>query len=262
MFKGDALESRLQTTFDFCCPPPASLESAEVDALEELISCIKRDGSDTSHPIGTVGLELKVALILIGRKSGPLRGDNSFWLRKCHKLFARPAVEPILLANWDKLSNFQITELQLGALCSLLCGTDQYARSGESFGLDQQLDVRFEEAELAKSWWSDIQRVANTPELEHLLPTYVYARTIMAHPFPDGNGRLARALLLSSLASKANLQAPVIALAPAFYKNAAAIADGLRTLSRDSDWGAMTWVLVRVLREAMEMSRSGRKIEN
>lgn len=121
--------------------------------------------------------------------------------------------------------------------------------------------MKFEPAHRARLWQADMQGVAEVPKFKALLPVYAYARTIIAHHFPDGNGRLARALLLAALAREADLQAPSIAHAPAFYKNASTVADGLQALSRDGDWGAFTLVLVRVLREAMEMSRSGWKIK-
>ena len=117
-------------------------------------------------------------------------------------------------------------------------------------------DVRFEPAEQARSWWLDIQAVAKSPELAPLLPAYCFARTIIAHPYPDGNGRLARALVHAALARTGNYAAPFLPLAPAFYMNAAKVAAALRQLSDTGDWDGFDVVFRHVLAEAAELARN------
>jgi hypothetical protein len=180
--------------------------------------------------------------------------DNDFWRRKCRELCLRPAAEPLLLAHWDRLKSFAMTEAQMASFCSLLCGSKHQARTKDSYGLWDGGDVRFEPAEQAKAWWDDIRAVANKPELKSLLPAYCFARTIIAHPYPDGNGRLARALVHAALARNANLAAPVLPLAPAFYMNGAKIAAALRDLSDTGDWDAFNVVFLHVLMDAAVLS--------
>jgi hypothetical protein len=185
---------------------------------------------------------------------GAAKADNDFWLRKCRELCLRPAVEPLLLAHWEKLKSFEMTEAQMASFCSLLCGSRQQARPRDSYGL-WDTDVRFEPPEVARAWLTDIRRVANDPELRPLLPVYSYARTIIAHPYPDGNGRLARAMLSAALAREAGLSAPILPLAPAFYKNGAKVAEAICSLSRDGDWNRMALTIAHVLNDALAMAR-------
>lgn len=226
---------------------------AEPGALAALLAAI--EGAARDHrPIDTVGLELKVALLAIGGVRADA-ADNDFWFRKCRELSLRPAVEPLLLAHWNKLKGFDMSEPQVAAFCSLLVGSKQAARTSDSYGLWEGSDIRFEPAERARSWWSDIQAVAQTAELRALLPFYSYGRTIIAHPFPEGNGRLARALLWAALAREIEICSPVLPLAPAFYKNAASVAQALMRLGRDGDWNELTMTLLGVLEDALAMLR-------
>jgi hypothetical protein len=116
----------------------------------------------------------------------------------------------------------------------------------DSHGLWDGGNVRFEPAERAKSWWDDIQGIAQKPDLAPLLPAYCFARTIIAHPYPDGNGRLARALVHAALARTREYRAPCLPLAPAFYMNGTKVAAALRALSDSGDWGGVQFgVLAR-----------------
>lgn len=151
-----------------------------------------------------------------------------------------------------------MNEPQLASLCSMLCGgAKQQARTRDSYGLWDQGNVRFEPAEHARNWWSDIQAVANDPELAPLLPAYCFARTIIAHPYPDGNGRLARALVHAALARITDYPAPFLPLAPAFYTNGAKVAAALLQLSNGGDWNAFNAQFVHVLNDAAKLSRLG-----
>jgi hypothetical protein len=213
----------------------------------------------SEQPLGTFGLEVCVSFCSIGGLIS-IRADNDFWRRKCRDLFVRPAVEPLLLAEWHKLESFEMTEPQLASLCSMLCGSKQEARARNSYGLWEGGDVRFEPPERARHWWDDIRAVVHTPELAPLLPAYAFARTIIAHPYPDGNGRLARALVHASLARTGGLNAPVLPLAPAFYMNGTKVAAALRELSSGGDWNQFNRTFHQVLETAVELSRAVRSI--
>jgi hypothetical protein len=216
------------------------------------------DGAEQSRidtgSINVIGLELRVAFTAIGSGSAEA-GDNDFWLRKCRELMLRPAAEPLLLARWTKLRSFNMSEDEIANFCSLMCGSKQQARTKNSFGLWDGGDVCFEPPEVALSWWKDIRAVAERVELAPLLPAYCFARTIIAHPYPDGNGRLARALVHGALARTQGLMAPVLPLAPAFYKNGAKVAAALRDVSDSGDWEAFNAVFQNVLEDAAMMAK-------
>jgi Fic family protein len=198
--------------------------------------------------LNVIGLELRVAFALVAM-NGAARADNDFWRRKCRELCLRPAIEPLLLAHWAKLKAFEMTE-------TMLCGSKQQARTKDSYGLWDGGNVRFEPAEQAKHWWADIQSVANRAELAPLLPAYAFARTIIAHPYPDGNGRIARALVHAALARQADLPAPTLALGPAFYVHGAKVAAALRALSDTGDWEEFDAMFGAVLQDAVRLTKA------
>lgn len=236
------------------CPAPMPLGTVVAGATKDVLARIESESSGVS-PLQIIGVEQKVAFLAIGGKDNAT-ADNEFWLRKCRTLFLRPAFEPLFLAHSSMLRHFSMSEAQISAFCSLLCGADQRPRTGQAYGLWD--GVQFEQAEHAVSWYLDIQAGLSDPSLRWVMPAYIYARTIIAHPYPDGNGRLARALLFAFLARALNLHAPAIALAPSFYKNAAKIADGIRTLSRQEDWNRFALLLVEVLNEGLTLARQVR----
>jgi hypothetical protein len=203
-----------------------------------------------------IGAELRIGFMLIGKAIEPI--VDGLALRKCRELCLRPAVEPLLLAHWEKLKSFEMTEPQPAALCSLLTGSKQEARTRDSHGLWDGGHVRFEPPEQARNWWADIQAAARNPDLASLLPAYAFARTIIAHPYPDGNGRLARALVHASLARTTDYKAPFLPLAPAFYMKGAKVAHALRDLSHSGDWLAFNSVFANVLNDAANLSRGER----
>jgi hypothetical protein len=210
--------------------------------------------SDVS-PMRSIGRELYVAFICIGADEAAT-ADNGFWLRKCRELFLRPAAEPLLLAHWDKLKSFGMTEEQLASFCSLICGgTRQHARTKDHYGVWDGGNVKFESAARAKQWWADIQSVAAQRSLDLLLPAYCFARTIIAHPYPDGNGRLARALVHAALARTFDYRAPFLPLAPAFYMNGARVAVALCQLCEDGDWNAFNAVFWCVIEDSQALAR-------
>jgi hypothetical protein len=242
------VDERRRSSLALACPPPPA--TAEVGVIP---FSFEVSGASES-PLHVIGLELRVAFATIG--SGDIEaGDNDFWLRKCRELMLRPATEPLLLARWAKLKSFEISEAEMASFCSLLCGSRQLARTRDSHGLWDGGNVRFEPAELARTWWRDIQSAASRPELAPLLPAYCFARTIIAHPYPDGNGRLARALVHAALTRTQGLKGPVLPLAPAFYKNRAKVAAALRALSANGDWDRFNAVFQVALKDAVALAR-------
>lgn len=63
-------------------------------------TCINELASHV-RALDAIGLELRAAFACIGTRDA--NADNEFWRRKCRELCLRPAVEPLLLAHWNKL---------------------------------------------------------------------------------------------------------------------------------------------------------------
>jgi hypothetical protein len=254
MNQGTSVRSDPKHALQLSAPPARFLRDTEARSSTELVLAIAREGERLT-PFDVVGFELKFALLAPSIAMGDSSGDAKFWVRKCAALLQRPAVEPLLMAHWKRISNFEMTDEQMQSFCSLLCGSKKELRTRDSYGLWDASDVRFEPAEKARTWWSDIRAVATRPDMAPLLPCYAFARTIIAHPYPDGNGRLARALVHAALARDGGLSSPVVALAPAFYMNGARIAAALRDLSESGDWGPFESTFRQVLEHALALTR-------
>jgi hypothetical protein len=66
-------------------------------------------------------------------------------------------------------------------------------------------------------------------------PVYLFAKTIMAHPFADENGRFVRMLFASALARQLGLQLPCVAFAPSFYRYGERASKAMSVLSASGD---------------------------
>ncbi|WP_375397384.1 Fic family protein [uncultured Sphingomonas sp.] len=64
----------------------------------------------------------------------------------------------------------------------------------------------------------------------------VYAHTVFAHPFRDGNGRLARALIYGPLRRGGLVSSPCLGLGPTFDLCRRPLAFATLALSERADW--------------------------
>lgn len=181
--------------------------------------------------------------------------DNDFWQTKCRALLLRPAIEPIACSYWARFVDLSFDEARAVSMASALAGRKLAYRRAAARGLSVRGDVGFEPLDVASQWLAKIREAATDPDLLPALPAYAFAQTIMAHPFSDGNGRAARVMVHAALARCAELDLPVVALAPAFYRRADSLASALHKLSDHHDWPAFYSVFLAVLEDAAALTR-------
>jgi hypothetical protein len=210
-------------------------------------------------PIGSAGLELRVALMLMQEENGLAKADNAFWKKKCRSIFLRPAIEPVALAYWARLSSFEIDDALALKAASAMAGQALVYRKGPATGRSSNGDVHFGPLESTSDWLKNIGKAARTAEMLTALPAYCFAQTIMTHPFSDGNGRFARLMVHAALGRCASVSGPRIALAPAFYRRGEALASALTTLSEYGDWSEFNQVFFSTLDEASTLTRRLRR---
>lgn len=121
------------------------------------------------------------------------------------------------------------------------------AGRGEQGSVGFRLNVGFEPLPRARRWLADLRAAAADPALRAALPAYCFARTIMAHPFSDGNGRFARLMVHAALARAAGLDRPLIALAPAFYRRGRTLGVALTALAASGDLRPFNALFLSVL---------------
>jgi len=248
--------SRIESNPTWTCPEIRPLTPQGLESATRLYADIAEDKTLPTGPIGSAGLELRVALMLMQEEERFSKPDNSFWKRKCRSLFLRPAVEPIACAYWSRLVSFEIDDALALKMASAMAGQPLVYRKGAATGRSDNGDVQFGPLESARHWLAEITRIANTPELRTALPAYCFAQTIMTHPFSDGNGRFGRLMVHAALGRCAGLTGPKIALAPAFYRRGEALALALTALSQDGDWSEFNRVFLSALDDAVTFTRS------
>jgi hypothetical protein len=138
-------------------------------------------------------------------------------------LLARPPSELAAWRLWKGLGEGRIGEAELHDLARLLGGEARIGRhsmvtdrsvSGHRFHFTPASEVP---ARLALLLASLHEAEPALPPMLHAVG--VYLETLLVHPLPDANGRLARLLFLGSLHRTIGLEAPLYPLGPAIALN-------------------------------------------
>lgn len=207
-------------------------------------------------PIGVAGMELRAALLLF-RNSLPIsEPDNGFWQAKCQALFIRPAIEPIVCSFWSDLIGLRFDPAKAARIVSALTGGEGSIREGEAKGRSGGKELVFEDPRTAASWLSKLKLNAFGQEARLTSPVFSFAQVIMSHPFKDGNGRFARAMMHAALGRSIGLGRPVVALTPAIYRHAERIRLALSALNQSGDWNPVFKAFNDVLSDAITTTRA------
>lgn len=238
------------------CPDPAPCSAEQASAFEEVFSSLPSSAGANRHRIDCVGAEMRLALFATEYAPGGIgEGDNGFWKHKCRILFLRPAVEPIAISYWDRLLSCDLDVDRAQKIVSALAMKEQPLRVREGVGRSKTGLVGFELPERARSWLSRIKLARENKDLSFVIPAYTFAATIMAHPFADGNGRLARILSLGALAELMGWNAPIVGIAPSFYRHAESLGRSLDILSNSGDWRQYYDIFTNILRDIVLLNR-------
>lgn len=200
--------------------------------------------------ISTFGLELKAAnlIALDGRE------DHR---RILQRFLSRPALEPILLHMWKDLTAPEIDPAAMARFASGVAGrpvepaTGRMRTTPTSTGEYTIYASPEERARLTAMLRDNTRQDHGSPVAASLV---AYALTIICHPLADGNGRLARALLLGALGGRRLISAPIVPVGPAFYMHAGLIGPVMARLSESGDWASAVDELAPVLSTACDLA--------
>jgi hypothetical protein len=203
--------------------------------------------------VASIGLEQRAALLALQGFDFGIVPDNDSWKAKCQSLFIRPAVENSIHFFRNVLDPFDLSQEIVDQLIIALTGIREKQRQGRSFGASINGDVEFETLEQSVNWMNDCNAVTSSNIDQRLIPFYIYARTISAHPYQDGNGRLARFLFVKAMGRVAGTTNLFLPIAISFYMHANVISSKLKALSCNSDWNGFIECITIVVNDAIKI---------
>lgn len=239
------------------CPEPEPIRHENCDRLQGLLHRMTNCRDALCKNSTSVGLEIRVAAAVLAGENNYARGiEHNQIVGKIRRLLVRPAVEPTLISYWQHLSAANLNAEQISAYLKKVSGEDVTERPLRSFGVMPTGIVVFEALEESRAWLAKIKVAANDAELRTATPFYAYVQTIMAHPFSDGNGRLARSILQATLGEFFGCRFPVIALAPAFYMHSEKLVEVFTRLTDTGAWADCYAQILQTLDLATSMTES------
>jgi len=152
------------------------------------------------------------------------------------RVFFRISPEPTLLAHWQSAKDWSWNEANILALASSLLGTSACIRD---MSMATAPDVEGRRTLYANPNVSRmfISRLLDGEYISNVCPLtwsmYCYVQIALSHPLVEGNGRLARAILICALGRCGILDQPWLPVTAAFYRNAAAVVEAMHAFNRD-----------------------------
>jgi len=237
------------------CPPIPKSFDLSCNAIEQTLGRMLQEHGPVD-PLACFGNELRWAYLLSGSDSHPRV------LPQLERLRSRPAIEPILFKRWGLFRKWQFTPDGINRLVSDLAGTAMFLRTEPVFsGPNPPVPyVEFPAPASVDTWVNAVAALGNDSSYSPItLASLLYASTVLNHPYRDGNGRLARALVHAALANRVNYTCPFLPIGPAFlmYRETAVIES--LSLSKTGDWGRFTSYFASRLEFALRLYESENK---
>lgn len=210
-----------------------------------------------ASPDQTFGLELRTTFSF-SQDSCILRTSGS--MARLPTFYLRPACEPILHRFWESLRAWSLTDALCDDMASCLAGVPNPRRRSASQSIPGPDGLRtvFINPDEAGGWFDVLESLESADLDAFSFAGAVFAATVVHHPYSDGNGRMARALLQGALASRGVLKTPSLALGPASYKHSGALITAIRTLGGEGDWTPFFRVLDHLVRDTVPVLRPAR----
>jgi hypothetical protein len=238
------------------CPPLIirhfSSEKKAESIMDELRHFAKNVNLTTPQ---LIGLEQQVAFDFFVNDGVSSIADNTYWRAKAKVLLSRPSVEPIVFAFSATPTADLLSHHSRQNIASALLGKPAVARTAGMIGRSSLGDVRFEEVTAMVGWYTAIEHACTGALPAPLVPHYIFARVVFAHPFMDGNGRYARWLVHHALARLIEQPLSFLPLGPIHYLYAERIGHALRELSINKDWSNYFEIYTQVLETSLRIAR-------
>jgi len=165
--------------------------------------------------------------------------DDYAFPRVARHRLNRPSPESILANYWPHFRQAALFSRAMDELASALLGQANKSRSGMIYGTANRHAIRacYPAPEIAAKWLNRVNTTRGTYKNKPVaLAGINYAQTVLHHPYPDGNGRMGRAMIHAALAWSGTYPAPFLPVNAVFlfYRHSVILA--LEALSRTGDW--------------------------
>ena len=169
----------------------------------------------------------------------------------------RPCFEAVLVDHWHDMTKRPLGRADYNRIASDLTGKPMAPRTGPTWcdSVSTGRPTEWPTAAVAAGWRERLTLGSETAVGAFAAAVFAYGQTILSHPYPDGNGRLARALFTTTLAREAGLAAPTLVLGPIFYANHKRLAAAVRTVGIVGEWGPLVEFLTRALEIGLTFGR-------
>lgn len=208
----------------------------------------RRSSSISIGDVEVLGLEIRQAYDEVRNISDSCKISN--YKRKCIGLLFRPAIEVGILSYWEHLINADANIEVINKMVNIMVGHPVSISKWAMTIKSGKGRVVFESPEYSQNWISDIYNARKSGMPLHLLAIFAYTRTILAHPFSDGNGRLARAIFQIFMSESVGWKVPGIALAPATYKHIPLLQRSLKEVGTTNNWNSIAFTLKKIVVDA------------
>lgn len=169
--------------------------------------------------------------------------------------YLRPPIEPLVMSTWSINADLQDFD-QVKKFASIILCKEPELRTPEIQGIAENGGrVQFEPLFVSRSWIDDIKRIDLTNRSPLEKAAYRFMRTISAHPFRDGNGRIARALIYGPFAAANILTLPILGITPIFDIHRLELSRRVIKLSDDADWSDFLEYFEFLITECIQISR-------
>jgi hypothetical protein len=224
--------------------------------ISDLFKILKNSDSENTDPIDSIGREQIIAIRELRRASLDRSTLENRWHMKCSTLLARPPAENIFFMFKINIRDpdlvFRTIELINTALLGFRKGYRNSKGKLESFYTGTIYTFENTKEEYRRLFFSIFDKIEN-PDL---WPFYVYILTLVCHPFQDGNGRTARALLKMLLAPRLGIHPADLPLAAAFYRQQISAESLIRKFLVDGDWSKIIVDVAGQVENALSDARS------
>ena len=234
-----------------CPPPPAGARpagghGATLAGIAGFARRLEAAGIERAF-----GLELRAAYRLDLQNIAAKRRSKA----PQRRFFLRPAIEPLLYSYKDELDPAAAAAPVVDDFMACLRGAAAPRRAGDSRSEPDAAGafVRYPEPVYALQWQARIG--AGLPRFGDPLERsgYVFAETVLSHPYGDGNGRLSRALAIVQLGRDLGTELPLIPLGPILSQAVNSYLGALGALGATADWDAWFTHYEGFLRDALAL---------